>query len=183
MDAEHASSASKLVVNSTEVNLFDPKLSEQRSTHDAGLNRDIKDALCDDRSIYSWGGVQFLSIGEEMAVSGINITPRAGFRVVIGFVGLIAEWHAASWCFGSAGVRIFGIGSRRAGKQGANSHQFGVSRAVAADVCRVHSPGDYPTLVNKHTSNRGLVCFESKPGLELSVDILDTNVGQPVDDQ
>lgn len=167
MDTEYASRPTELVIHGAEVDFLDPKLSEQRGAHDTRLNRDVERGLIDDRSVHPRRGMELLPVGEKVAIPRINVTPCAGFYVrELCLVGLDAQRHFGSrWLDGGIGLGWLKIGGRGIGQQGRDSHEFGVSRAVSADIRRIHSLGDDPIFIHKHAPNGCLVCLESQSSL------------------
>lgn len=149
MNAENTTSSTKLVIDSTKVNLLDAQLAKKRSAHDAGLNGDVKGALGNNRSVDAGSGVEFLAVGEEVAVTGVDVAPNA--RLIV--VALV--------------LRILGlkISVPGVGQKSANGHKLGMPGAIAADVGCVHAPGDDTVLINKHTADGRLVGLEGESGL------------------
>lgn len=151
MNAENTSSSAKLVVDSTKVNLLDTKLAKKRGAHDARLDRNVKGALGNNRSVNARSRVKLLAVGEEVAVAGVNVAPNARLIVV------------------ALGLRVLRlkISITRVRQQSTNSHELSMSSAVAADVGCVHAPGDYSILVHKYAADRRLVGLEGESGLQL----------------
>lgn len=149
MDAEDTASSTELVVDSTKVDLLDAELAKKGSAHDARFDGNVEGAFGDNGAVDAGSGVQLLAIGEEVAITGVDIAPNA--RIVV--VALVLRVLR---------LKISVTGVRQ---QGANGHEFGVPSAVAADVGCVHAPGNHPVLVNKNTTDGRLVGLEGESGL------------------
>jgi hypothetical protein len=73
MDTKDTTSAAKLVVDCTKVDLLDPELSQQRCAHDTWFDGNVEDALANDGSIDSLVGMTLLAVGVEMSLGAILI--------------------------------------------------------------------------------------------------------------
>ncbi|KAI6775073.1 hypothetical protein HG530_001831 [Fusarium avenaceum] len=73
MDAEDATSPTKLVIHRAKVDLLDTELSQERSTHDARFYGNIKNALPDNRSVDPGVGMDLLPIRVEVSLGTIFV--------------------------------------------------------------------------------------------------------------
>lgn len=150
MNAENTTGSTKLVIDSTKVDLLDAELAKKRGAHDARLDGNVKGAFRNNGSIDTGSGMELLTVGEEVAVTGVDVAPKT--RLIV--VALVLRVLRLK-------ISVAGIG-----QQGANGHEFGMSSAVAADVGCVHAPGDDSVLVNKNTTDGRLVGLEGESGLQ-----------------
>lgn len=80
MDAKDTTSAAKLVVDGTKVDLLDPELSQQRCAHDAWFDGDVEDALANNGSINSLVGMTLLAVGVEVPLGAVFVALVGRYR-------------------------------------------------------------------------------------------------------
>lgn len=178
MDAEDATSTSKLVVDGAEIDFLDAELTQHGSTHDTRLDSDIESGIGDQGTVDSWGWVEFLSIGIDVAVLGVDITPIL-FGVGsmgVGSVDLLAGTLVFRLLLRLLLLRrpvlhlvrclLLHVRLRSVGKKRGQGHQLRMAGAVAGDVGGVHASGDDSAIMDEDTADRRLVGLQRQAGLQ-----------------
>lgn len=153
VNAEHATSSAKLVVDSAEVDLFDAKLSKQTGAHDTGLDCNVKSALSDDRAVDPRIEMKLLAVRVEVAFPDILVVIREQIRFIVRniyfgtFAGLLAKL--------SLDGLLTIVGS--VGQQGRQCHELSMAGTVPSHVRGIHASGDDRFVVDKNTANGRLV--------------------------
>lgn len=163
MNAEHATGAAKLVVDSAEIDLVDAKLSQKASTHDAGFDCNVQNTLPDNGAGDLSISVQLLTVGVQMTVSDVVIVHREQVRVVVilsvrlrTLVGRRVELFIG---------RLLRL-ARSVGEKGGQCHELSMPGTVPSNICCIHASGHDGSLVDENTANGCLVRPQSQTGLQ-----------------